>query len=207
MRRRCGIWLAGTILILVAACSMVPENTYFTMAYTLVPEQTEPARPLPVSVRVRELEVTPAYDKERIVYRFSPYEYKYYNYMLWAVKPQRMVTEMMIRHFEDARLFANISREFGDIRPDYELSGVLQAIEEIDSGDEWYAHIEFTLRVSRYSDGAVIWSHRVDAKKKVYNKSPVYVVKALSELMEAEMTKIVDELRTLLSGQQRGGNP
>ncbi len=183
------------------SCTTVPENTYFTLAYKLVPDPKEPPAPLPVSVRVRELEVTPAYDKERLVYRHSPYEFKYYSYQMWAVKPHRMVSELMVRHFEEARLFSSISRDLGDVRPDYELSGVLQSIEEIDSGNEWYAHIEFILRVTRYRDGAVVWSHRVDVKKKVYNKAPVYVIKALSELMEEEMNKIVAELRILLRGQ------
>jgi hypothetical protein len=42
----------------------------------------------------------------------------------------------------------------------------------------------------------------VDAKKRVYNKAPVYVVKALSELMEAEMTKVVEKLGAFLKQRQ-----
>jgi hypothetical protein len=52
--------------------------------------------------------------------------------------------------------------------------------------------------MTRFRGEKVIWSHRVDAKKQVYNKEPVYVVKALSELMETEMGKVLTSLRTFL---------
>jgi ABC-type uncharacterized transport system auxiliary subunit len=122
-------------------------------------------------------------------------QFQYYNYMLWAVKPQKMITDMLIRHLQHARLFANVSLDYGDHRPDYEISGMIHAIEELDSGDEWFAHLAFSLRMTRFRGEKVVWSHDVNVKKQVYNKSPVYVVKALSGLMEAEMEKVVKRLQ------------
>jgi ABC-type uncharacterized transport system auxiliary subunit len=180
------------------ACSSVPEYTYFTMAYSLLPQE-ESKTPVAGSLRIRDLEITPAYDKDKMVYRFSPYQFQYYNYMLWAVKPNKMVSELVVRHMEHVGLFKVVSRDYGEARPDYELSGTLEAIEELDSGDEWFAHLAFSLRLTRYRDEVVIWSRRVDAKKRVYNKAPVYVVKALSQLMEEQMGQVVEELRVHLA--------
>ncbi len=180
-----------------AACSSVPEYTYFTMAYTLLPQDGGGA-PVADSLRIRDLEIFPAYEKDKIVYRFSPYQFQYYNYMLWAVKPNRMVTELIARHLEHAGLYKVVSRDYGETRPEFELSGVLEAIEELDSGTDWYAHLAFSLRMTRYRDEQVVWSHRVDARKRVYNKAPVYVVKALSELMEEEMNEVVVKLKAFL---------
>ena len=191
----------ATMLILVAGClclttcSSVPENHYFTMSYVLLPHKGEAPQKTAATVRVRQLDITPAYDTERIVYRYSPYEFQYYNFMLWAVKPQKMITDMLIRHLQHANLFANVSLDYGDHRPDYEISGMIHAIEELDSGDEWFAHLAFSLRMTRFRGEKVVWSHDVNVKKQVYNKSPVYVVKALSELMEAEMIKVVERLQ------------
>jgi hypothetical protein len=97
-----------------------------------------------------------------------------------------------------ADLFEDVSSEYSERRPDYELYGTIDALEELDSGDEWYAHLAFTLRLTRFRGEKVLWSHRVDAKKQVYNKEPVYVVKALSELMEAEMDRIITSLGAFL---------
>ncbi len=200
-----GLTTAGLVLVLlagVAGCSTVPDYTYFTMAYTLLPEASKGTQPLADSLRIRDLEIAPAYDKDKMVYRFSPYQFQYYNYMLWAVKPNKMVTELIVRHLDQSNLFEVVSRDYGDSRPQFELTGTLEAIEEMDSGTEWYAHLAFSLRVSRFRDERVVWSHRVDARKRVYNKAPVYVVKALSELMEAEMTKVVEKLAAFLKQRQ-----
>ena len=195
------------MLLWMASCSAVPENHYFTMSYVLLPRKQVDT--FPVMLHVRQLEIMPAYDQDRIVYRYSPYEFRYYNYMLWAAKPHKMITNMLIRHVSHAELFDNVAMEYGERRPDYELFGVIDAIEELDSGDEWYAHLAFTLRLTRFRGEKVLWSHRVDVKKQVYNKEPVYVVKALSELMEGEMDTIVTSLRTFLRNraQTEGGRP
>jgi len=197
-------WLSRSflmLLILGMGCASVPDFTYFTMAYTLLPQRHK-HRALAESLRVSDMEITPAYDKDKIVYRFSPYQFQYYNYMLWAVKPNKMVTGLVVRHLEHSGLFEVVSRDYGETRPQYEMSGVLEAIEELDSGDEWFAHIALSLRLTRFRNDAVVWSYRIDKKKRVYNKEPVYVVKALSELMEQGMNEVVEDLRGFLSRNQ-----
>ena len=79
------------------------------MAYVLLPTEGTAERPFLFSLHVHQLEIAPAYDRERIVYRYSPYEFRYYNYMLWAAKPQKMLTDLMVRHLEHAGLFAEVS--------------------------------------------------------------------------------------------------
>lgn len=195
------MWVPVLLVMLATACSSVPETHYFTMSYVLLSSGSEDVSPYPATLRVRMLDIAPAYDMERIVYRYSPYEFQYYNYMQWATKPQKMVTDLLMRHLRHARLFYHVGQEYRDRHPDYELHGVLNAIEEIDSGDEWYAHLGFSLRMTRYRDERVVWSYDADRKKRVYNKEPVYVVKALSELMEEEMKKIVVRLRKFLDEQ------
>lgn len=204
MTRFTRLTITGFVLLtaLTCGCSSVPDYTYFTMAYTLLQAEGDTDQPLAESLRIRDLEIAPAYDKDKMVYRFSPYQFQYYNYMLWAVKPNKMVTELIVRHLEHSGLFEVVSRDYGDARPQFELTGTLEAIEELDSGSEWYAHLAFSLRVSRFRDERVVWSHRVDAKKRVYNKAPVYVAKALSELMEAEMNKVVEKLGAFLKQRQ-----
>jgi ABC-type uncharacterized transport system auxiliary subunit len=178
------------------------------MSYVLLPDKGLAPKKLPATVRVRQLDITPAYDTERIVYRYSPYEFQYYNYMLWAVKPQKMITDMLIRHLQHAKLFADVSLDYGEHRPDFEIFGTMHAIEELDSGDEWFAHLAFSLRMTRFRGEKIVWSHDVNVKKQVYNKSPVYVVKALSELMETEMEKVVSSLYKYTSSQGgRGETP
>jgi ABC-type uncharacterized transport system auxiliary subunit len=192
------LWIVALMAGCFFSCSSVPQNRYFTMAYTVLPSAGKGA-PLPIAVRLRQLEISPAYDQERLVYRYSPYEFMYYDYMLWAVKPQKMLTDLIARHLEQEKLFETIARELGDRRPDYELSGTVEAIEELDAGDEWSAHLAYTLYLTRFGDQRVVWSRSADLKKRVYNKAPVYVVKALSELVEEELAATAKQLRVFFS--------
>ncbi len=176
------------------SCSAVPENHYFTMSYTLLPLKQAADPSGGKTLRVRDFEIGPAYDTERIVYRYSPYEFQYYDFMLWAAKPHKMLTDMIVRHLRHEKVFADVAHEYHERVPDYELSGVVLAIEELDSGDQWFAHLAFGLRMTRYRGEDVVWSYDADVKKQVYNKAPVYVVKALSELMEEQMQKITEQL-------------
>ncbi len=188
------LWLVGLTTGGFLSCSAVPQNRYFTMAYTVLPSAGK-GTPLPIAVHLRQLEISPAYDQERIVYRYSPYEFMYYDYMMWAVKPQKMLTDLIARHLEQEKLFETVARELGDRRADYELSGTVDAIEELDAGDEWSAHLAYTLYLTRFGDQRVVWSRSTDLKKRVYNKAPVYVVKALSELVEEELVTTTKQLR------------
>jgi ABC-type uncharacterized transport system auxiliary subunit len=201
-------FVAGAALVAAcagAACSSVPENRYFTLSYTLLPQMS--ATPLPVSIRMRPFDIAPAYDQERLVYRYSPYEFQYYNYMLWAVKPQKMLSDLFLKQVAHAGRFAAVAAEFGDLRPEYELTGEVEAIEELDSGDQWFAHLAITLRLSRYGDEKPVWNHHIDARKEVFNKLPVYVVKALSELMEGETDKAIQALEAFLRETPKGREP
>ena len=205
LRLRCS-WALILVLTSVWSCSAVPEVTFFTMAYSLLPhKKRNPPKALVESIRIRDLEITPAYDQDKIVYRFSPYQFQYYTYKLWAVKPHKMVSRLIKRHIEHSGLFRTVVSDLGDIRPQFELTGTLEAIEELDSGDEWYAHLTFSLHLSRHKDGRVIWSRRSNLKKRVYNKAPVYVVKALSELLENQMNTIIAELHAFLGRAKREG--
>lgn len=192
--------LVVVLLLAGGACSSVPENHYFTMSYSLLPGQPPGRRH--GTLRVRTFGIGPAYDTERIVYRYSPYEFQYYNFMKWATKPQKMITDLVIRHLHHSRVFERVGADFIDQPPDYELSGEIVAVEELDSGDEWFAHLALNLRLTRYRSERALWSRTIDVKKRVYNKAPVYVVKALSELLEEQMQLVVKQLLQVL--EKRG---
>jgi len=121
------------------------------------------------------------------------------------VKPHRMVTRLINRHLEQRGLFRAIMLELDQERPRYEMTGTLEAIEELDSGNEWYAHLAFSLRLS--SGDRTVWSHRSDARKRVYNRAPVYVIQALSELLEAELEKISASLAERLKSEPAEKGP
>ncbi len=195
----------GSLLLLLVACSAAPERQYFGIAYTLVDVEPYATPRYDASLRIVEPEIRLAYDRPQIVYRYDPFRFKYYNYKFWVAKPQQMVAEVIHRHLQRANLFRDTALVYQRAVPDYELMGEIEAIEEYDSGDKWYAHLAMSLRLVRFSDRTIVWSYQFDRKQEVFNKEPVYVVRGMSDLMEEEMHRILAGVQEAMDNQPKVG--
>lgn len=195
--------LPALMVVALAACSSTPERQYFGIAYSLADVVPEKSPRYPATLRVVEPEIRLAYDRAQIVYRYDPFRFKYYNFEFWVAKPQQMLCEVIHRHLLQANLFRETSLVYQRQVPDYELQGEIEAIEEYDSGDQWYAHLALALRLVRFSDRTVVWAYHFDRKKEVFNKEPVYVVRGMSELMEEEMAKVLEGIRQAMDAEVR----
>jgi ABC-type uncharacterized transport system auxiliary subunit len=200
--------LVTVLTLLLLSCSAAPERQYFGIAYTLVDVQAHKKALFDYSVRIVEPEIRLAYDRPQIVYRYDPFRFKYYNYKFWVAKPQQMVGEVLHRHFQHANLFRETSLVYQRQVPDYELVGEIEAIEEYDSGDKWYAHLAMTLRLVRFADRTIIWTYQFDRKQEVFNKEPVYVVRGMSDLMEEEMQEVLAGVQEAMAAEvvRQGAN-
>jgi ABC-type uncharacterized transport system auxiliary subunit len=193
------------LTLLLAACGSSPKHYYFTLSYPLEQDRATAARPPlhPYRMYLKTFTTGVPYDRPQIVYRQSPYEYQYYTFRLWAAKPQHMVRELVEDHIEAARLVDEVSREYGDHLPDYELAAEVQAIEEYDSGDVWYGHLAMRFTLVRFADKTPIWHYDFDRKRKVHKKQPVYVVRTLSGILEEELRRVTADLDRVLSAERK----
>ena len=182
----------GILFLLGLGCSSVPPKHFFTVDYVLPPSQQRAAR-INTSVRFRPLDVARPYDTRQIVFRLSPYEIRYYKRRLWATKPQKMLTGILFKRLERARLFSDFSLEYKNRRPDYELRGELIAIEKIDSGDIWFAHLATSFALVKDPGKAaekVVWEYQADKRKQIYDSKMVIVVRTISELFEEVLQEV-----------------
>ena len=171
--------------------SAVPVKEYFVLNYlpSTQIERLNPA-PYPCTIRLRDFSIEEAYDRPQIVYRQSPFALQYYVYRVWAVKPERMVTDLVYKHLVTRNLVSRVIRRFDEgPKPDYELSGVIEAIEEYDSEELWFAHLAIRMNLIRLSDGQSVYMRSFDIRKRVYKHTPENVVRELSALMEYIMTQ------------------
>jgi ABC-type uncharacterized transport system auxiliary subunit len=147
-------------------------------------------------------DVEEAYGRPQIVYRQSPFQLRYYVYRVWAVKPERMVTDLFHKHLLMANLVSNIVRRFDEgHKPDYEIQGIIEAIEEYDSEELWFAHIALRINLIRIDDGRIMYSRRFDHRKRVFQHAPEYVVREMSALMEYIYTQAIHDFDAILSSE------
>ena len=190
----------SVLLLVLGGCATAPTKKYFTLNYTPDPMLTRRSpTPYPFTVRVREFGVEEAYARPQLVYRQSPYEVGYYYYRVWAIKPTRMVTDLAVKHLSSVNLLDHVVRRMDEgFKPDYDLNGVIEALEEYDNDEVWFAHAAIRLNLVRLSDNKTIYSRRFDKRKQVHQHEPEYVIRELSEIMDMIMTEAVNDIDQIL---------
>ncbi|MBQ9394713.1 MAG: membrane integrity-associated transporter subunit PqiC [Proteobacteria bacterium] len=193
------------IVTILAVCltgcfgSKTPQRSYFSIDYTLGTQPQEKTPKYSQTVVVQNIQSALAYDRQEIIYRSNPYEFQYYWYKLWASKPKKMLRELITGHLRYTNLFASVSDTIEDRMPDYMLDVGIDAIEELDvSEKEWYAHLSLRFNMTKVDDKTSVWTYEFDARRPVADNQPVYVVKALSELLDTELVKAFQDLDNTL---------
>lgn len=184
------------LAVLCAGCASVPIKRYYTLNYIpILMADRQRQGPYPFVIRVRDLSIEEAYARPQIVYRQSPFELDYYFYRVWAVKPTRMVTDLLHKHLVASELVSSVVRRFDEgAKPYYELSGTIEAIEEYDSGNLWFAHLALHLRMARISDGRTIYSRRFDHRKQMFENRPEILVREMSAITEYILNQTMRDL-------------
>jgi cholesterol transport system auxiliary component len=191
--------LAGALLLSGCFFGRTVETKYYTLDYIPAPPQERLQKgPYPFSVRLREPTIAEAYRRSQIVYRQSAYQMQFYAYHLWAVDPDRMIGDLMLKHLRAARLFENASRSIESTPPDFILTTDVQAIEEYDGPQTWYAHLAIEYQLIEEKSGTVAWKQTYDLRKAVAQQEPVFVVRELAALLETIHDRLTADLEVAL---------
>ena len=200
-RLRAGLLAAAALALLLGGCFFAkPTGTqYYVLDYipTPPPERLEKG-PYPFVLRLRDPSIAEAYRRSQIVYRQSANQMQFYSYHLWAVDPDRMVADLVQKHLKAARLFDNVTRNVEAYIPDFLLSTDIQAIEEYDGKEQWFAHIAVEFQLEDAKTNQIVWKKLFDLRKTVAQQEPVFVVRELSYLLETINERLVKELDVVL---------
>jgi ABC-type uncharacterized transport system auxiliary subunit len=194
--------LAGTLALTGCFFGRTVETKYYALDYIPTPKPERLKKgPYPFTVRLREPTMAEAYRRSQIVYRQSAYQMQFYAYHLWVTDPDRMIGDLLLKHLRASRLFENASRSLEATRPDFQLTTDVQAIEEYDGPNNWYAHLTIEYQLLDDSTGTVVWKQQYDLRKAVAAQEPVFVVRELTALLEATNDQLVVELEKVLQDQ------
>ena len=158
-----------------------PARHYYVLTCERPPGGMKPL--FPGLVRVRDLDAESAYDRFQMVLRKSPFELTYRQRDVWAVKPSRMLSDIMARSLVAENLFSGVTRELGERRPQYLMSGELHAIEVIEDGQgDWTVHLALSLSLTHFASGSTLWTSHFDAAHEAPRRNYAGAVEALSNL-------------------------
>jgi len=205
-----GKWLVASgviILVLLGCFGRVMDINYYQLDYVPTPRSMTNDTIYPYSIRVKDFDVAEAYRRNNIVYRQSPFELRFYNYEQWAVRPEYLVSDMLFRHLDAAKLFSEVRRNIDSEEPDFIIGGTIRALEEYDNQDEWYAHLAIYMNLQDYKAKKVLWSREWDYRKKVSNLKTVYVVRGLSELLERINNEAMADIDSVMRARHYAERP
>ncbi len=175
------------------------ETKFYLLDYIPTPPKERIEKgPYPYMLRVRDCNIAEAYRRSQIVYRQSANQMQFYGYHLWAVDPDRMIGDLVIKHLKAARLFDNVTRTVENYVPEYLFGCDIQAIEEYDGKDTWYAHLALEYQLEDAKTNQVIWKKLYDLRKTVAQQDPVYVVRELTFLLESINNRMTQEMDVAL---------
>jgi len=163
-------------------------------------------RPYPAQVQVKSFEVQRAYNRNEIIFRRDQYELHKDALHSWITRPGDLFTDAIQQYLEAAELFTYIGgdQDFYERRPDYILSGTVNALERFDSGDIWAAHLATSMKLIRQQDALVIWQKDFDQERQVYFPEMKHTVAAFSQLLNAQMEICIREIDFIFFNINRG---
>jgi uncharacterized lipoprotein YmbA len=189
------------VLILFTGCASVPFKQYYQLNYLpgmIADRQSD--KPYPFIIRLKEFDIEEAYNRPQIVYRQSPFELRYYVYRVWAVKPSRMVTDLVYKHLLDVNLVSSVTRRYDEgSKPHYELSGMVEALEEYDSDELWFSHVALRFTLTNPHNGNIVYNRRFDLRKKVLEHNPELVIREMSALIEYAISQAIQDIDSKLA--------
>ena len=132
-------------------------------------------------VHVKKFTIDPAYQRTNIVYRESPYDFMFYDLDLWATRPEQMLTQVAGEYLIKSNMFKSVDlKPMG--KPDFELLGNVDAIEEIDEGSSQEAHLAVQLTFRKVGEDAPLWEKRYDERQSMSKRDAHSAAEALSKL-------------------------
>jgi len=195
--------------MLTWSCSLLKRKTtarqYYIVNYT--PDAAAPPeskRPYPFSLQIGRFEVQRIFNRQNIIYRYSPNRIQYYDIERWAVRPDYMMRDMIFKHFESIQLTNHVALDFLETRPDFRLEGTVEALEKYDAGDLFYAHLAMTYKMLNVRDGQQVWSYSFDERRRVYSPEMVQTVVGLSSILQTHMNIVTGQLDSLFYSYQTG---
>jgi len=192
------VLLLGLLLFPAGCAKPTPRRFY---ALTFPPAATLTGQPAPVTVRVKELAIVPTYASNELVFRQDIHEVQYYRTRRWSERPQQMITRLVRQALDRSGLVGQVTSGLEERPPDFVLGGEILALEQLQAGEESFAHLAMTLQLTRFRDEAVVWRRGFDRRVKVPPDKVRAVVRAISSTLEQELQQALTELAPVLRGE------
>lgn len=183
------------LALILAGCFTKNEITrYYAIALDLPKARTA----YECDAALKKITIDPAYDRLQIVYRESPYDFMFYNYDLWAGRPNQLVQKAVKEFFKSANLFKNLSDNPTE-KPDFEILSHIDAVEEVDEGQTRYAHLAIAFAFKRVDQDGTLWQEYFDQTRRLEKNEPREIAREVSHILQEALAKTYKSIDSVLA--------
>ena len=152
---------------------------------------TEPSRYYTVSAE--SISVAGTASDARVHVKKFTIDPVFYDLDLWATRPEQMLTQVAGEYLVKSNLFKSVDlKPMG--KPDFELLGSVDAIEEIDEGSSQDAHLALQLTFRKTGEDAPLWEKRYDERQSMNKRDAHSAAEALSKLYARFMQDALENI-------------
>jgi ABC-type uncharacterized transport system auxiliary subunit len=182
------VFLPVGFLLLVWACA---GPAYFDL-HLENPEN--PGVKIPGKVLlVEDVEINQTYQDQRIVYRESPFQVKYYSFRFWSKSPDDLVEDAVVDFWRKSRIFKKVNTYGSGGDADLTMRMKIDAIEQFYFQKNWYARLAMDMEIMTSETWQPVLSHSFDRKMRLKGSKARFLAEKISEILTNELSKIAEE--------------
>lgn len=206
---RAAAWLLPVLLVTASGCIRLPAIKatkrpidFYSLAYE--PPEALCSVPRAGVLLLRRLTAYSVYGTDRMVTKGSVFTTEFSYYSRWAASPASMVTDLLYRDICDSGLFDAVLNGPGFLRPEYEISGTLEAMQARRRLGRWHTELTVNILFFPYADDSAspvmdrIFQKRYQITAPCTDSSPEAVAASLSECMRSFSSQLIPDLAAFL---------
>jgi len=180
------------LFLFLISCGKTYYSHYYILDYTpSIPDSIKIYPQLPYYVEVSDFDISLTYDRSAIVIRNSLHQLRYSRYDLWALRPQDAIQDLLLKHLKEANLFADVKKEFLDVRPDFTILGHICNIELYHSEGINRADIEMELSLQDNQNENIVVSYHFVRYERLDTQNMAFFAKKISDILKEENNKFI----------------
>ena len=188
--------LVTFFLICVALTFTACGGPYYFDLY-IKPQKNLTSLKIPKVLLVEDIETNETFWNQRMAYRSSPYQIKYFIFKQWAKRPSELIKDTIVHFYKNSLLFEKVIERFSTMEPDITMKVNIDALEMSHQKKNWFAHLALDIEIIDAKNEKIILTHFFDRKKRLKGKKTRYVPEKISEILQEELLKIVKKLNQI----------
>jgi len=157
---------------------------------------------------IEDVEINQTYQDQRIVCRESPFQVKFYNFMLWSKLPDDLIEDAVVDFWRKRSVFKKVNVYGSGDDADLTMRMKIVAIEKYHIQKNWYARLAMDLEIVDSENKETVLTHSFDQKMRLKGNKIRYLPEKISEILHTELLKIETKLKkgNLEPGANQGGS-